>query len=79
MSVTNVRRKLRTLLLFSVIQFVLLVFLGYVFSLVFGLPGIGYAWLVCSVATTALIIIIEKKNIRQLLATITKMRVADIF
>lgn len=69
-SVLNVKKKFRSLLLFSGLQFILLIGLGCLFPLEFGLHGLGYAWLVSSVVMATVIIWVERRNVPALLSTL---------
>jgi O-antigen/teichoic acid export membrane protein len=77
-SVLNVQKKLKTLIIFSGIQFALLIVLSYVLSLIFGLSGVGYAWLASSILMAFLIAIMIRKNIRDLLGVVIHIKVRDL-
>lgn len=61
-SIKKVQKDINVLILLSAINFVLILLLTYIFMIMFGLIGIGYAWLLSYFIISMIILILIKKE-----------------
>jgi len=67
LAIKRVQKDVKTIIIISGINIFLILFFSYLFLTMFGIVGIGYAWIIAYVLSSILIIILLKENIKKII------------